>query len=342
MKMTIEKVLERKNLDYLEMKDVMDAIMEGAAPPIQVAAFLAALRVKGETPEEIRAAAEVMRGKAKDLNVKKEILIDIVGTGGDGKGTFNISTAAALVTAAGGVAVAKHGNRAISSRCGSADVLEELGVGIFDDPSLVAQCIERTNFGFIYAPYFHEAMRNVAPIRKALGVRTIFNILGPLTNPARVRFQVLGVYSPHLVRPMAEALAGLGVERALVVCGFGNIDEFSLEGPNKVCFVDRGRLEEGEIGPEDVGLEKKSNDLLAGQDAKGNAALMEGVLRGEGGPLVEAVVFNAAAAFFTAGVTPSLREGAFLARDVISNGKAYKLLFELRAFTREARREEAI
>jgi len=342
MRMTIEKVLEKKNLDYFEMKDAMDAIMEGTQHPIQVAAFLAALRAKGETPEEIRAAAEVMRDKAKGLSVKKDVLMDIVGTGGDGKGTFNISTAAALVTAAGGIAVAKHGNRAISSRCGSADVLEELGVGIFDDPSLVAQCIERTNFGFIYAPYFHEAMRNVAPIRKTLGVRTIFNILGPLTNPARVRFQVLGVYSPHLVRPMAEALAGLGVERALVVCGFGGIDEFSLEGPNRVCFVDRGRLEEKEIGPEDAGLEKKSNKLLVGRDAKGNAALMERVLRGEGGPLTEAVVFNAAAAFFTAETVSSLEEGAALARKVISDGKASKLLFELRAFTREARKEEAV
>ena len=342
MRGTLEKVLERKNLEYLEMKDSMEAIMEGTAPLVQVAAFLAALRVKGESPEEIRAAAEVMRDKARRLNVKKGVLLDIVGTGGDGKGTFNISTAAALVVAAGGVAVAKHGNRAVSSRCGSADVLEELGVGIFDDPSLVVECIEKTNFGFIYAPYFHKAMRNVAGIRKALGVRTIFNILGPLTNPARVKFQVLGVYSPHLVRPMAEALAGLGVERAVVVCGFGSMDEFSLEGPNKVCLVDLGSLEEKEIRPEDAGLKRARNEFLAGKDAKSNAKLMERILSGEGGPLMEAVIFNAAVAFVTAGTVCSFREGAVLAREVIASGKAYKLLEGLRAFARETRREEAI
>jgi len=342
MRGTLEKVLERKNLEYLEMKDSMEAIMEGTAPLVQVAAFLAALRVKGESPEEIRAAAEVMRDKARGLNVKKGVLLDIVGTGGDGKGTFNISTAAALVAAAGGVAVAKHGNRAVSSRCGSADVLEELGVGIFDDPSLVAECIEKTNFGFIYAPYFHKAMKNVVGVRKALGVRTIFNILGPLTNPARVKFQVLGVYSPHLVRPMAEALAGLGVERAVVVCGFGSMDEFSLEGPNKVCFVNHGSLEEKEIRPEDAGLKRAGNEFLAGKDAKSNAKLMERILSGEGGPLMEAVIFNAAAAFVTVGTVCSFREGAVLAREVIASGKAYKLLESLRAFARETRREEAI
>ncbi|MGC9373375.1 MAG: anthranilate phosphoribosyltransferase, partial [Thermovirgaceae bacterium] len=211
MKETLEKIFSGRDLDTKEMKDTMEAIMEGEVCEVHMAAFLAGLRTKGETPLEIAAAASVMREKATPVRVNSSVVVDVVGTGGDRKGTFNISTAAAFVVAGAGVPVAKHGNRAVSSLCGSADVLEALGVPFFAEPDTVSGCIDRTGFGFLFAPAFHKAMRHVAPVRKTLGLKTVFNILGPVTNPARANYQVLGVSSPGLLRPMAEVMKALGV-----------------------------------------------------------------------------------------------------------------------------------
>lgn len=328
----LEKLLTRTDLTAEEMAAAMEAIMEGQVPEVQVAAFLAALRVKGETVEEISAAARVMRDKALTVEVDRSPLMDIVGTGGDGTGTFNISTATALVVAAAGVSVAKHGNRSVSSRCGSADVLESLGIPLLADPADVADCVETTGFGFIFAPHVHRAMKNVVPVRKALGLRTVFNVLGPLTNPARPDCQLMGVFAPDLVRPMAEVLGRLGVERALVVHGHGGMDELSLSGPNKACSLRDGLVEDLEISPEDAGLPRAEAGYAAGGVAGENGRIIEAIFAGEKGPRRDVVVFNAAAALLTAGRVDSLALGARMAEEVIDSGLAGVKLREVAAF----------
>lgn len=337
---SLEKVLTRTDLTSEEMAGAMEAIMEGRVPEVQVAAFLAALRVKGETVVEITEAARVMREKALQVEVDRHPLLDIVGTGGDGTGTFNISTATALVVAATGVAVAKHGNRSVSSKCGSADVLEALGIPLLAGPADVADCVETTGFGFLFAPHFHRAMKNVVPIRKCLGLRTIFNVLGPLTNPARPDCQLMGVFAPELVRPMAEVLGGLGVKRALVVHGHGGMDELSLSGPNKVSFLKDGVVADLEISPENAGLSCAGAGYAAGGTPEDNRRIIESVFDGERGPRRDVVVFNAAAALLTAGRVDSLELGARMAEEVIEAGLAAAKQAEVAAFA--ASRQEGV
>lgn len=328
----LEKVLSGKNLHPGEMTEAMDAIMDGLEPEVLVGAFLAGLRAKGETIGEIASAASVMRGKAQPVRVPSKRLLDIVGTGGDRTGTINISSAASLVASAAGSAVAKHGNRSVSSRCGSADLLEAMGVPLFSDPADVETCIRETGYGFIFAPHFHRAMKNVAPVRKTLGLRTIFNILGPLTNPACPSRQLIGTFSAGLVRPMAEVLERLGSERALVVHGHGGMDELSLDGPNRACLLDRGTVTEMEILPEDAGLDRAHPGYAAGGDAAQNRQAILRIFQGEKGPMRDVVVFNAGAALFVDGLASSLFEGARAAEGVIDGGQALRKLDEVAAF----------
>lgn len=336
----LEKVLTRTDLTSHEMTGAMEAIMDGQVPEAQMAAFLAGLRVKGETVIEIAEAARVMREKALPVKVARRPLLDIVGTGGDGTGTFNISTATAFIVAASGVCVAKHGNRSVSSRCGSADVLEALGIPLLANPVDVAGCVERTGFGFIFAPYFHQAMRNVVPVRKALGLRTIFNVLGPLTNPARPEYQLTGVFSPELVRPMAEVLGQLGIKRALVVHGHGGMDELSLSGPNRVSFLKEGVVEDLEICAKDAGLRQAEAGYARGGTSEDNRDIIERIFGGEKGAHRDVVVLNAAASLMTAGKVDSLKAGARMAEDVIDSGQAAAKVREVVAFCRS--RQEGV
>lgn len=328
----LEKVLSGEDLLPGEMTEAMETIMEGLEPEVLVGAFLAGLRAKGETIGEIASAASVMRGKALPVNVRGKPLLDIVGTGGDRTGTINISSTASLVAAAAGSTVAKHGNRSVSSRCGSADILEALGVPLFSTPSEVEACIGKTGYGFIFAPHFHRAMKNVAPVRKALGLRTIFNVLGPLTNPARPSRQLIGAFSAELVRPLAQVLDRLGSERALVVHGHDGMDELSLGGPNRACMLDRGKLEDMEILPEDAGLDRAPEGYALGGDTAVNRRIILGILHGEKGPMRDVVVFNAGAALCVDGLASGLFEGARIAEDVIDSGRALGKLREVAAF----------
>ncbi|MDD4365104.1 MAG: anthranilate phosphoribosyltransferase [Synergistales bacterium] len=331
----LERLMARKDLKGEEMAGAMEALMEGRVPEAQVAAFLTGLRAKGETVEEIVAAATVMRDKAQAVAVPSRPLLDVVGTGGDGTGTFNISTLSALVAAAGGVAVAKHGNRSVSSRCGSADVLEALGCPLLGEASAVEEAVASVGFGFLFAPHFHRAMKNVAPIRKALGIRTIFNLLGPLTNPARPDRMVVGVFAPHLVRPLAEVLERCGVEKALVVHGAGGADELTLAGANRVCLLERGRFDERTLLPEEAGLPEAPLEAARGGDAAENAALAVEIFEGRRGPARDLVLLNTGAALFVADRVTSLKEGVALAAEVLDDGRAAGKLEDVRAFGRD-------
>src|SRR5437016_12240601 len=268
----ITKLLDRKQLARAEARAVMDEIMRGEATPAQIGGFLIALRSKGETADEITGCAEAMRDHALAVRPRRDDLVDTAGTGGDGAHTINISTAAALVAAAAGAAVAKHGNRAVSSACGSADVLEALGFTLEQAPPRIAQSIDELGFGFLFAPSHHPAMRHAAAVRKELATRTVFNVLGPLTNPAGARAQVVGVYAPELVRTIAEVLAQLRARRAFVVPGAGGIDELSPAGPNLVCEVADGGVHEREIDPLELGVARCDPDDLRGGSPEENAA----------------------------------------------------------------------
>lgn len=333
LRVQLERLMARRDLSHDEMTGAMEALMEGRAPEAQVAAFLTGLRAKGETVEEIVAAASVMRDKAQAVHVAARPLLDVVGTGGDGTGTFNISTLSAFVAAAGGVAVAKHGNRSVSSRCGSADVLEALGCPLLEEGSAVEEAVATVGFGFLFAPHFHRAMKNVAPVRKALGIRTIFNVLGPLTNPARPDRMVLGVFSPELVRPIAETLRLMGLRKALVVCGAGGADELTLEGANRVCLLDGDSLEERDLFPEEAGLAPRPLDAARGGDAEANAALALEIFAGRGGASRDFVLLNAGAALFVADRAASLKEGVVLAAEIIDDGRAAAKLEQVRSRT---------
>lgn len=333
LRVQLECLLARRDLSHDAMTGAMEALMEGRAPEAQVAAFLTGLRAKGETVGEIVAAASVMRDKAQAVRIAARPLLDIVGTGGDGTGTFNISTLSAFVAAAGGVAVAKHGNRSVSSRCGSADVLEALGCPLLEEGSAVEEAVATVGFGFLFAPHFHRAMKNVAPVRKALGIRTIFNVLGPLTNPARPDRMVLGVFSPELVRPMAETLRHMGLRKALVVCGAGGADELTLEGANRVCLLDGDSLEERDLFPDEAGLAPRPLDAARGGDAEANAALALEIFAGRGGASRDFVLLNAGAALFVADRAASLKEGVVLAAEIIDDGRAAAKLEQVRSRT---------
>jgi anthranilate phosphoribosyltransferase len=325
------------SLGETEAAAAMEEIMTGTATPSQLGAFLTALRLKGETIEEVTGLARVMREKAVHVPLAANIpAVDTCGTGGDASGTFNVSTAAGLLVAACGQPVAKHGNRAASSRCGSADVLEALGVKLELGPEQVAQCISQVGFGFMFAPAYHPAMRHVGPTRREIGIRTVFNILGPLTNPAGVRRQVLGVADPTLLRLMGEVLQRLGCERALVVHGEDAMDEISLSAPTRVCEVQgAGALLEYTIAPEELGLSVRPREEVRGGDATQNAALLRRVLAGEetGAP-ADVVALNAGAALFVTEHARSLADGVRHAHEMLHSGRAIRTLDALVATSR--------
>jgi anthranilate phosphoribosyltransferase len=310
--------------------------MRGEATQAQIAGFLVALRAKGETADEIAGCAEAMRGHVLPVQPQRTDLVDTAGTGGDGKHTLNISTAAALVAAAAGAGVAKHGNRAASSQTGSADVLEALGFELDIPPEAIAQSIDDLGFGFMFAQAHHPAMKYAAPVRKELGTRTVFNVLGPLTNPARARAQVVGVYSAALVRPIAEALVQLGSHRAFVVHGADGIDELSPTGPNLVCEVVDGGVRERTIDPAELGLEPCRIEELAGGSPPENAALIRAVFEGEQSGRRSAILLNAAGAIAAGGHAEDLHEGIELARAAIDSGAATARLDELISFSKAA------
>jgi anthranilate phosphoribosyltransferase len=331
----LAQLLDGRDLSRDEARRVMDAIMSGDATPAQIGGFLVALRLKGETADEIAGSAEAMRAHVVAVRPRRSDLVDTAGTGGDGANTFNISTAAALVAAAAGAGVAKHGNRAASSATGAADVLEALGFRLELPPERIERSIDELGFGFLFAQAHHPAMRHAGPVRRELAARTIFNVLGPLTNPAGARAQVLGVYSPGLVRTIAEALVRLDARRAYVVHGAGGIDELSPAGPNLVCEVDAGAVREYELDPLELGIPRCDPAELRGGDPSVNAAALRSVLDGAEGGHRSAVVLNAAGAIAAAGGAADLREGIAVAAETIDSGTAAARLDELVAFSQE-------
>jgi anthranilate phosphoribosyltransferase len=306
--------------------------MTGSATPAQIGSFLTALRIKGETVEEVAGLARVMRDQALQVSLPPDLqdtVVDTCGTGGDAGGTFNVSTAAGLVVAGLGQPVAKHGNRAASSRCGSADVLEALGVRLELGPEQVATCITEVGFGFMYAPAYHPAMRHVGPVRREIGIRTVFNILGPLTNPARVTHQVLGVADARLLPLIGDVLLRLGCRRALVVHSQDGLDELSISAPTEVCEVlgGIGELRHYQVSPGDFGLAEHPREAVLGGDAPENAAVMRRILGGEqSGPLADMIALNAGAALYVTGRVSDLRSGVELARDLLRAGTALQTL----------------
>ena len=304
-----------------EAEAAFDALFEGAATPSQIGGFLMALRTRGETVDEIAAAARVMRAKCNRVSAP-EGAIDIVGTGGDGKGTLNISTAAAFVVAGAGVPVAKHGNRNLSSKSGSADALGAMGIDVMVGPEVVERALIEVGIGFMMAPMHHPAMRHVMPTRTELGTRTIFNVLGPITNPAGVKRQLTGTYSSALVRPLAETLKALGSEAAWLVHGHDGTDELSIAGPSIVAALDRGHIAEFEVGPEDAGLPVHPFEAILGGTPEENGRAFAALLDGAPGAYRDAVLLNSAAALIVAGVAADLREGADIARASIDSGAA--------------------
>jgi anthranilate phosphoribosyltransferase len=332
----LARLLDGHDLSRDEARAVMNQVMVGEATPAQIGGFLVALRLKGETADEIAGCAEAMREHVLAVRPSRADLVDTAGTGGDGAGTINISTAAALVAAAAGAGVAKHGNRAVSSACGSADVLEALGFRLELPPARIEQSIDELGFGFLFAPTHHPAMRHAAPVRRELAARTVFNVLGPLTNPAGARAQVVGVYAPALVRTIAEVLAQLGAARAFVVHGAGGIDELSPAGPNLVCEVVEGEVHEREIDPLDFGVPRCDPDELRGGSPEVNAAAIRAVFDGENGGRRSAVLLNAAGAIAASGHARDLREGLGLAKEAVDSGAAATRLEELIRFSQAA------
>ena len=330
----LNRVLDGRDLTRSEARDVMDEIMRGEATPAQIAGFLVALRSKGETAAEIAGSAEAMREHVVRVEPRRSDLVDTAGTGGDRANTLNISTAAALVAAAAGAAVAKHGNRAVSSASGSADVLEALGFRLELPPERIARSIDELGFGFMFAPTHHPAMRHAAPVRRDLGTRTVFNVLGPLTNPAGARAQVVGVYSSELVGTIAEVLAQLGARRAFVVHGAGGIDELSPAGPNLVGEVVDGGVRERTIDPIDLGVARCRPDELTGGGPEENAQAIRAILAGGNGGRRDAILLNAAGAIAAAGHAADLAEGLAAARAAVDSGAALARLDELVDFSR--------
>jgi len=336
MQDALAQLLDGHDLSRAEARRVMDRIMSGEATPAQIGGFLVALRLKGETADEIAGCAEAMRAHVLPVRPARDDLVDTAGTGGDGGKTFNISTAAALVAAAAGAGVAKHGNRSISSQAGSADVLEALGFELELPPNRIAQSIDELGFGFMFAPTHHPSMKHAAPVRRELAARTVFNVLGPLTNPAGARAQVVGVYSPLLVPVIADVLARLGARRAFVVHGAGGIDELSPAGPNLVCEVVAGEVRRREIDPVDLGVERCDPDELRGGTAAENATSIREVFAGAGGGRRTAILLNAAGAIAAGGHAEDLREGLELAREALDSGAAASRLEQLIAFSQGA------
>ena len=328
IKEAIIKLSKKQDLTYAEAETVMDEIMIGQATPVQMSAYLTALSLKGETIDEITASAAGMRAHCIKLLHDMDVL-EIVGTGGDGSNSFNISTTSSLVIAAGGVPVAKHGNRAASSKSGAADVLEALGVKITLTPERSAEILKKSNICFLFAQNYHIAMKYVAPIRKELGIRTVFNILGPLSNPAGANMELMGVYDQALVEPLAQVMANLGVNRGMVVYGQDSLDEISMCAPTSVCEIKDGKFTSYEITPEQFGYEKCEKGALTGGTPAENAEITKAILKGEErGPKRQAVCLNAGAALYIAGKAASMEEGVKLAESLIDNGAALKKLEE--------------
>ncbi|MCL2633025.1 MAG: anthranilate phosphoribosyltransferase [Oscillospiraceae bacterium] len=325
IKEAIIKAARKENLSYDEAKEVMNEIMSGQASQIQMAAYLTSMAVKGETIDEITGSAAGMRSHCVRLLHNMDVL-EIVGTGGDNSNSFNISTTSAIVTSAAGIPVAKHGNRAASSKCGAADVLEALGVNIIATPDKSLKMLEEINICFLFAQNYHIAMKYVAPVRKELGIRTIFNILGPLVNPAGANKELLGVYEEDMVEPMAKVLANLGVQHALVVYGRDGLDEISMSAETSVCEVRDGFLKPYVITPEQFGLKRCDKSDLIGGNPQENAAITREILSGGGGAKKDAVILNSAAAIHVAKPEVSLQEGVDIARDIIDSGKALEQL----------------
>ena len=313
---------------------MMGSIMDGEATPAQIGGFLVALRLKGETAEEIAGCAEAMREHVLAVKPQRGDLVDTAGTGGDGTRTFNISTAAALVAAAAGAGVAKHGNRAVSSASGSADVLEALGFSLELGPERIERSIDELGFGFLFAPTHHPAMRHAAPVRRELAARTVFNVLGPLTNPAGARAQVVGVYAPELVPTIADVLLNLGATRAFVVHGAGGVDELSPAGPNLVCEVADGEVRRREIDPLEIGVPRCASEDLRGGEPEDNAQTIHEIFAGADGGRRDAVLLNAAGAIAAAGHAKDIGEGLGVAREAIDSGAAGERLEALVAFSR--------
>lgn len=314
----------------------MEHIISGEADPARVAAFLVAMRMKGETAAELIGCARAMRRAAVPVEPRQRPLLDTCGTGGDGVGSLNISTIAALVAAAAGARVAKHGNRGVSSKCGSADLMEALGVPLELSAEAVARCVDEVGIGFMFAPRFHPAMRHVAALRRSLGIRTLFNLLGPLANPARVEHHVLGVYDGRLCETVADVLVGLDVRRALVVYGHGGMDEIAVGGPTEALLVVDGRRQRFTIDPSDLGIAPGSPGDLAGGSPEENARRTQALLEGEPGAARDAVLLNAAGGLLAAGLAQDLREGLALARRALDCGEPAARLDRLRAVSREA------
>ena len=335
IKEAIIKLSKKQDLAYAEAEAVMDEIMSGQATPVQMSAYLTALALKGETIDEITASAAGMRAHCIKLLHNLDVL-EIVGTGGDGSNSFNISTTSSLVIAAGGVPVAKHGNRAASSKSGAADVLEALGVKITLTPERSAEILKKINICFLFAQNYHIAMKYVAPIRKELGIRTVFNILGPLSNPAGANMELMGVYDQSLVEPLAQVMANLGVNRGMVVYGQDSLDEISMCAPTSVCEIRDGKFTSYEITPEQFGYERCEKGALTGGTPAENAEITKAILKGEEkGPKRQAVCLNAGAALYIAGKAETMEAGVRMAEELIDSGAALKKLDEFIACSNE-------
>lgn len=328
----IKSIIGGKHLSEAEMIDVFNMIMEGGATQAQIGSFLTALRMKGETEEEITGAAKVMRTKAAKVDADGDE-IDTCGTGGDASGTFNISTAAAIIAAGAGLKIAKHGNRAASSKCGSADVLEALGVKVDSAPEVVSKCMRDAGIGFMFAPRMHAAMKHAIGARREIGIRTVFNVLGPLTNPAGAKKQLLGVFSRDLTELLARVLSRLGSERAMLVHGSDGLDEITLTGPTYVSELKNGKVENYMIHPQDFGLKTCRAEDLVGGDAKCNAEIISDILNGKRGSKRDAAVLNAAAALTVSGKAANISQGIESANKSIDSGSARIALEKLIAIT---------
>ncbi len=328
MKTYIETIIAGKDLSEEEMTSAMMSLMNGQVDPIIASSFLTALKMKGESNSEIVAGAKVMREKASTITIDNPVTLDTCGTGGDQSGTFNISTAVAVIAAAGGISVVKHGNRSVSSKCGCADVLEEAGVNINLEPEQVKTCVDDIGIGFLFAPTFHSAMRHVGPVRKALGMRTIFNILGPLSNPANASYHLVGVFDESLLAVYGNALKELGVKRAMVVHGTDGLDEITISGETKVCELKEGDLSYYSIKPEDFGLKSASLSEIKGGDRATNAKILRELFDGKTGPMRDVLLLNAGAAFYICGKAASIEFGVQMASKLIDSGHARKKLQE--------------
>lgn len=349
IKGAISKLVKGKDLTQQEMEQAMEEVMDGEATPAQIGSFITALRMKGESVEEITGAARVMRAKARkvnvnnhqvnidrdEINIEEETILDTCGTGGDGTNTFNVSTATAFVAAGAGVKVAKHGNRAVSSLCGSADVLGNLGVKLDINHCSMERCIQEIGIGFLYAPLFHGAMKHAAGARRETGIRTIFNLLGPLTNPAGATAQVMGVYDPGLTEKIGHVLNRLGTREAFVVCGEGTFDEISICGPTRVSHLKNGDVETFDMTPETYGFQRATLEEIQGGNARQNARIILEILGGTRGAKRDMVVLNSAAAFVVAGLDSDMSGGIERAKESIDSGRAREKLDSLIRFTQD-------